>query len=122
MRKVLVVEDETILRDTYKLILSTEPYDIHVAADGKEALALCEKHAFDLILLDLMMPAVNGVEFLRLFSPEDHPHTKVVVISNLSSGEMLDEALKLGAHDHVVKSDLSPKQLLSRVRYEVEAI
>src|SRR5436305_6439992 len=120
MRKILVVEDEDILRDTYQFILSTEPYDIYTAADGKIALELCEENDFDLILLDLMMPVMNGVEFLEKFSAEEHPNTKIIITSNLSAGDMLSRALEMGALRNIVKADITPKQLLSTVRYEVE--
>ncbi len=118
MRKILIVEDEDILRESYEIILSTQPYVIHVAANGKEALALCEEHVYDLILLDLMMPVVNGVEFLQQFPVKTSP-TKIIIMSNLSSGEELTAALKLGAHKNIIKADLSPRQLLTTVRYEV---
>lgn len=121
MRKILVVEDEEMLRDTYQFILSTEPYDIYTAADGKIALELCEKHDFDLILLDLMMPVMNGVEFLEHFKADDRPNTKVIITSNLSAGDMLNKALEMGAQRNIVKADITPKELISTVRYEVEA-
>lgn len=122
MRRLLIVEDELILRETYELILSSQPYDIFTAGNGQEALELCEQHTFDLILLDLMMPVVNGVEFLKRFDLTEHTETKVIILSNLSSGDMLDEALDLGAYRNAVKAELSPRQLLSLVQYEVEAV
>jgi CheY-like chemotaxis protein len=122
MRKILIVEDETDLRDTYEIILKTEPYEVSSAKNGKLALEMCEHKTFELILLDLMMPIMDGVEFLEHFKPAEHLNTKVIIISNLSMGVMLDKALKLGAQRSVVKADLSPKQLLSLVRYEVDAV
>lgn len=121
MRKILIVEDEEILRESYKLILSTEPYTVMAASDGGEALKICEKHTFDLILLDLMMPRVDGVTFLEKFHLAPDAATKVIILSNLSSGEELTKALKLGAHKNVVKADMSPRQLLSLVRYELQS-
>ena len=121
MRKILLVEDENILREAYKFILSTEPYDVYMASNGRQALDLCQVTAFDLILLDLMMPIMDGVEFLENFQPGDHPDTKIMIMSNLSAGDMLSRALKLGVTKNVIKADLTPKQLLTTVRYEVEA-
>lgn len=121
MRKILVVEDDEILNDVYRTILSTEPYDIDVAFNGQEALERCNETDYDLILLDLMMPNVDGISFLKSFTPELHPNTKIIVTSNLSAGDMLTKAIKLGAHNSVIKADISPKQLISLVRYEVEA-
>lgn len=121
MRKILVVEDEQDLRDTYDLILSTEPYVVSTATNGKIALELCAQKTFDLILLDLMMPVMNGVQFLEKFKMADHLDTKIVIISNLSNGDMLTQALKHGAVKSVVKADLTPKQLINLVRYEFSA-
>lgn len=122
MRKILIVEDEEILRESYQFILSTEAYVVEAASDGKKALELCQKMEFDLILLDLMMPVMNGIEFLEAYEPSEHPRTKIVIISNLSGGDMLAKALQLGAHKNIVKASITPRQLLSTVRYEVEAI
>lgn len=121
MRRILVVEDDEILNDVYRTILSTEPYEIETAYNGEEALDLCKEREYDLILLDLMMPNVDGLEFLERFKPEIHPKTKIIVTSNLSTGDMLSKAIKLGAHNSVIKADISPKQLIGLVRYEVEA-
>lgn len=122
MRKILVVEDEPELRDTYELILTTEPYDVSVAMNGKQALELCHNKTYDLILLDLMMPIMDGVQFLKQFHPDEHQGTKIIIISNLSMGEMLKNAMELGAQRSVVKADLTPKELLSLVRYEVTTV
>jgi CheY-like chemotaxis protein len=118
MAKILVVEDEATLRDSYELILSTAGYATHVAADGLEALGLCAATKFDLILLDIMMPHMDGVEFLKRFRQDDKT-TRVVVMSNLSSGDELSRAMALGADRSVVKADVSPRQLLDMVREEV---
>lgn len=122
MRKILVVEDEPELRDTYELILTTEPYDVDIACNGKQALEKCKQKSYQLILLDLMMPIMDGVQFLENFKVEEHPNTKIVIISNLSMGEMLSKAMELGAQRSVVKADLTPKELLSLVRYEVTTV
>jgi DNA-binding response OmpR family regulator len=117
VRKILVVEDEDLLRESYLTILSTEPYDVEVAKNGQEALDKCKKKVFDLILLDLMMPVLSGVSFLERF--DNTGATKVIILSNLSSGEDLEKALQLGAQENIVKASLSPRELLSKVRYEI---
>jgi CheY-like chemotaxis protein len=122
MRKILVVEDEDVLRETYDMILSTEPYLIETAANGEEALAKCLKTSFDLILLDLMMPILDGVGFLNKLNEHSETLPKIIILSNLSSGTELEQALKLGAQNNILKASLTPKQLLTTVRYEVEAV
>jgi two-component system copper resistance phosphate regulon response regulator CusR len=122
VHRILLVEDEDLLREAYHHILSTEPYDIDIAANGKAALELCKQHAYDLILLDLMMPVVDGVGFLQKYSKTNKTNTRIIILSNLSSGAELNKAMSLGAHKSVIKAELSPRQLLSTIRYEVEAI
>ena len=124
MRKILVVEDEDVLRETYDMILSTEPYIVETAINGEEALAKCKTMNFDLILLDLMMPVLDGVGFLNELNSRDDDNSfpKIIILSNLTAGTELEQALKLGAQSNILKASLTPKQLLSTVRYEVEAI
>lgn len=122
MRKILVVEDDDLLRELCEYVLSTQPYIVDLAENGQVALDKCQNTTYDLILLDLMMPRLNGVGFLKRFPPKDAPGTKIIVLSNLSSGQELDEAMALGAYRCVLKADISPKQLIALVRYELEAI
>jgi DNA-binding response OmpR family regulator len=119
MHKILIVEDEATLRDSYELILSTRPYSTSVASDGAKALELCQKTAFDLILLDIMMPHVDGVTFLKRYKDMGLPDVKVIIMSNLSSGDELAKAMALGADKSIVKADMSPKQLLDMVHAEL---
>ena len=121
MHKILVVEDEHTLRDVYKLILSTGPYMVDTAFNGKDALEKINDTTYDLILLDLMMPIVDGVGFLEECTTSGKLHSKVIILSNLSAGAELSRALCLGAYKNVLKSDLSPRQLLDTVHRELEA-
>lgn len=121
MRKILIVEDEHTLRDVYELILSTGPYSVDTAFNGKDGLEKTRHTTYDLILLDLMMPVTDGIGFLEEFTKDGEPPSKVIILSNLSAGAELARALALGAHKSVLKSDLSPRQLLATVRHELEA-
>ena len=104
------------------MILSTEPYVIHTAGDGQEALDLCGEHNYDMILLDLMMPRVDGVAFLQKYKEAYDNPAKVIILSNLSSGDRLTNALELGAYKSLVKADVSPRQLVTMVRYELQSV
>jgi len=121
MRKILVVEDEPLLRETYQLILSTQPFNVDVAEHGQAALQMCAENDYDLILLDLMMPVMDGVQFMEQFMPHAPAKTRVIILSNLSSGPELDAAMRLGAVQSALKASLSPKDLISLVRYDLEA-
>lgn len=116
VKTILVVEDEEILREAYQKILSREGYDVVCAADGIEALACLERVAPDLILLDMLMPHMDGLTFLeRAGLQRRYPHTKVVAFSNLSSQDGLASMLCKGATMQLLKSSLSPKQLVAVV-------
>jgi CheY-like chemotaxis protein len=117
MATVLLVEDDNILREVYVTILRAGGFNVDAAANGKIALELCAKATYDLILLDLMMPVLDGVGFLKQTNMKHTaPKTKVVLFSNLSSGSLIEEARALGVDDHVLKSNLTPKSLTALVR------
>jgi DNA-binding response OmpR family regulator len=119
MTKILIVEDEEVLRDTYRIILSTQGYDVEVAEDGEMGLQVCRKRQFDLILLDLMMPRLDGVGFLRQYQEEGLVQTKIIILSNLSSGDELTRAKAMGVGKNFVKADMSPRELIEMVREQL---
>lgn len=121
MHRILLVEDEKILREAYTIILKTQDgYHLDTAAHGQEALNLCKKNKYDLILLDLMMPVLDGAGFMeKACLAKKSPNTRVVM-SNLSSGEGLEKVLRLGAYRHAVKSDLAPTDIVAIVEEELK--
>lgn len=119
MPRILLAEDEDLLRETYTAILSTLPYDYEVVENGRAALDKCKQETYDLILLDLMMPVMDGATFLEHFIPNKPAHTKIIVLSNLSSGKELEKAISLGAHKNVVKAHYSPGQLRNLISDEL---
>lgn len=120
MKKLLVVEDEEILREAYRAILESQGYDVQVASDGGAAIAACKRSDFDLILLDLMMPRVDGITFLLRYRHAKLPDVHIIVLSNLSSGVELQRARALGAEATFVKADMSPRQLLGMVERQLQ--
>jgi CheY-like chemotaxis protein len=114
---VLVVEDEKVLKEAYELVLSKEGYAVDGALNGVEALALTKKTDYNLILLDLRMPKMDGVEFLKKFNPaKDHAKTKIVIFSNYDDQEEVAEAIKHGATRYILKAWSSPSELIKIVR------
>ena len=117
-RRILIVEDEVTLNEAYQLILEQQGYDVTVAFNGQEALEAAKKADPDLILLDLRMPVMDGVEFLRAYNaPKEHPKVKVVVFSNYDMQKEIDEAYQLGAVRYILKAWASPKELLQVVEH-----
>jgi DNA-binding NtrC family response regulator len=99
---VLVVDDEDALRTVLSNELTNEGYDVTNAADGDDAIGELQKSAFDLILLDIKMPRMNGFEVLK-FVKEHHPTTKVVMLTGFADLKNAIESKKLGADDFVSK-------------------
>lgn len=110
--KILIVEDEQELSDAYKTILEKGGYSVDLAHDGTEALDLLHTQEPDLILLDLRMPRMNGLEFLKKYDLGKHPSVKVIVFSNLDTQKEIDEAYDLGASKYMLKALASPKELI----------
>ncbi len=114
---ILVVEDDTALCDAYELILSSAGYIVTTAANGRIALDHIQQNRSDpdIILLDLRMPVLDGVGFLKEFNAENHPDTTIVVFSNFDDHRDINEAYKLGAQHYVLKARATPQDLLKLV-------
>jgi DNA-binding response OmpR family regulator len=116
MATILIVEDERNLNEAYQMILKNDGHDIKTAYDGTEALAITKDMEPDLILLDLRMPKMGGVEFLKKYNlKKNHPNVKVVIFSNLDTQKEIDEAYGLGAEKYMLKAWASPKELIQLV-------
>ena len=116
MKTILIVEDERNLNEAYQFILKKHGYEVKTAYNGVEALEFVSKQDPDLILLDLRMPIMDGLEFLRKYDKsKEHPDVKVVVFSNLDSKEDIAEAYELGADKYMLKAWSSPKELAALV-------
>jgi CheY-like chemotaxis protein len=114
-KSVLIVEDEIILQDVYKLLLSSQGYTIHVACNGAEGLQQLKAQQPDMVLLDLFMPVMDGKTFLRTIDVADFPQTKFVVYTNLSDSDTETEMMELGAHRFILKSSMAPQDLIGLV-------
>jgi two-component system response regulator VicR len=114
-KRILVIEDEQILQDVYQIVLSKAGYEVHLAANGVEGLRKIATVQPDLILLDIFMPVMDGKEFLRNVNLEEYPDTVVIAYTNLSDKQTEKEMRTLGAHDFIVKSSLTPGELVNVV-------
>jgi DNA-binding NtrC family response regulator len=99
---ILVVDDEDALRTVLGGELASEGYEVRTAADGDEAISELDKSPFDLVLLDIKMPRLNGFEVLK-FIKEKHEKTKVVMLTGFADLKNAIESKKLGADDFVSK-------------------
>lgn len=114
--KVLIIEDEPMLQEAYRHVLVYKGYDVSVASDGLQGIEVLDREQPQLILLDVLMPRLDGIGFLRQSRvKEKYPHIKVIACTNLSDQATADQMFANGADRQVLKSDLSPSQLIALV-------
>jgi DNA-binding response OmpR family regulator len=112
MKKILIIEDEKVLSEMYKFKFSKEGFEVINAIDVEEALGLAKSEKPDLIILDVLLPKENGINFLEKYK-EDIP---VVVLSNFDDNETKTRAFSLGAKDYLIKSNLDPQEVLIKIK------
>lgn len=113
MAKILIVEDDKILARMYQVKFTNAGLTIELAENGQDGLAKMKSFHPDVVLMDLMMPIMDG--FTALTRAKEDPEIKdipIIVLSNLSMAEDARKAIKMGALEHIVKSDLTPAQVL----------
>ncbi len=114
-RKVLCIEDEFFIGELYARALSKAGYNIKVIVDGAEGLKEAQTNQYDIILLDLMIPNMTGIEVLkRLRDPALTPElkAKVLITTNLEQKEETREAIEKQADGYLIKAEITPKQLV----------
>ena len=100
--RILVVDDDPVLRESLQLVLSAEGYPVAGAEDGEAALARIEAESFDVILCDLRMPGMDGMELLPQLVRRV-PHATVIMMSAYGTEDLALQAMGLGAYDYLAK-------------------
>ncbi|MBX4187075.1 MAG: response regulator transcription factor [Candidatus Doudnabacteria bacterium] len=115
--KVLIVEDEEILLTALSEELKQEGFDAIGAPDGMEGVAKAASEKPDLILLDLVMPKLDGIGALKQLKESDETKSiPVVILTNLSDYDKVSEALALGAMDYLVKANYRLEELVAKIK------
>jgi len=116
-KKILIIEDEETLKFLLSREFKGEGFDIEEAINGEEGLKKAKESKPDLILLDLLLPGIDGFEVLsRLKKDSNLESTPVIIISNFSQEEEIKRGLKLGAIDYLVKANLTLSDIVERVK------
>jgi len=117
MAKILIVEDDPLISRMYQKIFTFEGHEVVTAGDGEEGLVLARSDHPTLILLDVMMPKLNGLEVLeRLKADPELEKIPVVMLTNLSSEKVAETALSKGAVKYIIKSEYEPKEIADMVK------
>ncbi len=122
-RKVLVVEDEEYLRDVYCDILRDSGFEVDSAPDGEAALAALKRGGYDIVLLDIMLPKMDGIEVLRTTKqiPSDAPNGPIIILSNLEQQTIISQGVALGARAYIIKSNINPEDIVTEINKILEA-
>ena len=118
--KILVIDDEKIVLNSCTRILSDEKYEVHTVETGAEGLHKLKNEEFDIVLTDLKMPEISGIEILKRIK-EFYPDTIVIMMTGYSTVQTALEAMRLGAFDYVPKP-FTPEELVKAVDRALEKI
>jgi DNA-binding response OmpR family regulator len=119
-KRLLVVEDEDILRHLLVMTLRGEGYEVFEADNGKKGLRLALKHHPQMILLDIVMPTMNGTDMLSLLRQDKWgKKANVILLTNLGDFESMDRVKHLGVTDYLVKSDWSLDELTEQIAAKI---
>jgi len=119
-KKILIVEDEEIMYNLLKRRLEREGYEVSVAKNGEEGLELMSRETPDLILLDIIMPKLGGLEVMEKMNEDKSLKSiPVIVISNSGQPVEIDRAQRLGAKDWLVKANFDLNEIIDKVRNQI---
>ena len=117
MKKILFIEDESALQKTLGDILTQEGYEVIPATDGEIGLNLAKTKKPDLILLDLILPKMNGFDVLKSVKEDNEiKNTPIIVLTNLEGSEDIEKAISLGATTYFVKVNYSLEEIVAKIK------
>lgn len=116
-QRILVIEDDAFLASLILRALEKVDFDVKLALDGEEALEKIEKQIPDFILLDLILPGIDGFELLKKLKKSSRTkQIPVIILSNLGSQNEIKKGLKLGAEAYLIKANILPEEMVKKVK------
>lgn len=122
MAKIAIIEDDQAISMMYRIKFEAEGFEVETASNGKLGLELAETMKPDIILLDLMMPEMNGNEMLQLLRKKSWgKNIKVIILTNSGEEQAPPELKELGIRRYIVKAEMTPRQVAEMVKLELAA-
>lgn len=116
-KKILLVEDDVLLRDMYSAKFGREGYDVHKAENGSEGVKMARELKPDVILLDIIMPKMDGFAALKeLRKKAETKDIPVILLTNLGQDQDIEKGKKLGADDYFIKANHTPTEIVEKVK------
>lgn len=117
MTKIAIIEDDSVISQMYRMKFEADGFEVQVANNGKDGVALVQEFSPDMVLLDMQMPIMNGDEALKNIRGEEWGKTvPVMILTNLGEEEAPKDIRSLGIESYIVKADLTPRQVVERVK------
>lgn len=117
MTKIALIEDNAVISQMYRMKFENEGFDVQLATNGEDGVALVKEFSPDIILLDLQMPVMGGAEALKkIRADESSKNIPVIILTNLGEEESPKELASLNIHSYIVKANLTPSQVVARIK------
>ncbi|PIX90984.1 MAG: response regulator [Candidatus Moranbacteria bacterium CG_4_10_14_3_um_filter_44_15] len=115
-KKVLIVEDDNFVAEVYSTKLLEMGHEVQIAQNGEEGLVLIEKSKPDLVLLDILMPVMGGIELLEeLKKKVEWKNIPIILLTNVGEKESIQKARNLGVQDYLIKSHFTPAEVIEKI-------
>ncbi|MBI3335829.1 MAG: response regulator [Candidatus Portnoybacteria bacterium] len=115
-KKILLIEDDSFISQMYSLKFKQTPYDFLVARDGKEGLQMVKEQKPDLILLDIILPEIDGFTLLAEIKKDPElASIPLLLLTNLGQQENIQKGMALGANDYIIKAHYTPQEVVEKV-------
>jgi len=114
MKKILLVEDDPLLVDIYRTKFESAGFLVVIVNDGERAIEVAQKEMPDAIMLDIVLPKMDGWEILRNIK-KNNSGAKVIILSNLGQKEEVEKGLKLGAEKYLIKANFTPSEVVAEI-------
>jgi DNA-binding response OmpR family regulator len=115
--RILIVEDDSYISDMYRIKLESEGFEVEIAADGQAGLDLVLANHPDLMLLDIVMPKMDGFAVLqKIRKNSDFKDMPVVMLTNLGQKESVEKGLSLGANGYIIKAHFTPSEVVNKIK------
>lgn len=115
--KVFIVDDDPFVLDMYVLKFKEEGFEVITMSSGKNAVMRIKKEKPDIILLDVIMPMIDGFEILRSLQKENlDPKPKIIFLTNFGQKEDVERGLQLGADDYIIKAHFTPREVVEKIK------
>ena len=117
MRNILIIEDEKILAEMYKDKFTRVGFNVILASSAEKGISLAKEKKPDLIILDILLPRENGIDFLKKLKEDSEASSiPVIVLSNYNNSEAKKAAGELGVKDYLIKTNYTPQQIVEKIK------